>query len=413
VIEHNLDVIKTADWIVDVGPEAGAEGGLIVAAGTPEDVAAEARRAAGSNGRGGGRLRSWTGEMLAPLLEQGQRADRDVFSAAEAEKKRDGDLDLRQVGRDAKMPWQADGRRWHTRDHVAHNGKPVRWEGTALEQVIDAVEARDGFRAADWNDRSVVEITGEQSPGVWFLHALTGDEWLLTLKFRVPKRTFDEERLSRQLDLKSLDDLDELPVYGRSERVRVRNVKGAWQEVVITVHWLREIETPGFERFLADACDAFLAFTRREKLDPSELTPWKVLGRKWHLARKGFPNGKRIKWEPDLLNRLFELLETVAPGGEIDWGNKQVVYFRRPASAEPWAAVHTKRRHGVDLSLFNEAGQVALGRIADFGREREIGRHRSGREQVRIRFDRPEQVASQTLAVFLKEHLRLGGTGSV
>jgi len=40
VIEHNLDVVKTADWIVDLGPEGGARGGAIVAAGTPEQVAA-------------------------------------------------------------------------------------------------------------------------------------------------------------------------------------------------------------------------------------------------------------------------------------------------------------------------------------------------------------------------------------
>ena len=40
VIEHNLDVIKTADWIVDLGPEGGDRGGTIVAAGTPEQVAA-------------------------------------------------------------------------------------------------------------------------------------------------------------------------------------------------------------------------------------------------------------------------------------------------------------------------------------------------------------------------------------
>ena len=39
VIEHNLDVIKTADWIVDLGPEGGSGGGQIVAQGTPEDVA--------------------------------------------------------------------------------------------------------------------------------------------------------------------------------------------------------------------------------------------------------------------------------------------------------------------------------------------------------------------------------------
>jgi excinuclease ABC subunit A len=38
VIEHNLDVIKTADWIIDLGPEGGTRGGTIVAAGTPEDV---------------------------------------------------------------------------------------------------------------------------------------------------------------------------------------------------------------------------------------------------------------------------------------------------------------------------------------------------------------------------------------
>lgn len=39
VIEHNLDVIKTADWIVDLGPEGGSGGGQIIATGTPEDVA--------------------------------------------------------------------------------------------------------------------------------------------------------------------------------------------------------------------------------------------------------------------------------------------------------------------------------------------------------------------------------------
>jgi excinuclease ABC subunit A len=39
VIEHNLDVIKTADWLIDMGPEGGSRGGSVLAVGTPEDVA--------------------------------------------------------------------------------------------------------------------------------------------------------------------------------------------------------------------------------------------------------------------------------------------------------------------------------------------------------------------------------------
>ncbi|MDB5427858.1 MAG: uvrA, partial [Phenylobacterium sp.] len=56
VIEHNLDVVKTADWVVDFGPEGGDGGGEIVATGTPEQVAANPK--------------SWTGRYLAELLER-------------------------------------------------------------------------------------------------------------------------------------------------------------------------------------------------------------------------------------------------------------------------------------------------------------------------------------------------------
>ena len=55
IIEHNLDVIKTADWIIDLGPEGGDEGGRVVATGTPEDLAGQADR-------------SYTGQFLGPLL---------------------------------------------------------------------------------------------------------------------------------------------------------------------------------------------------------------------------------------------------------------------------------------------------------------------------------------------------------
>ncbi len=72
VIEHNLDVVKCADWIVDLGPEGGAKGGEVVAQGTPEDVARIAR--------------SYTGQFLAPLLAP--RRPKLVTRAAPAARRR-------------------------------------------------------------------------------------------------------------------------------------------------------------------------------------------------------------------------------------------------------------------------------------------------------------------------------------
>ncbi|MDE5575127.1 MAG: excinuclease ABC subunit UvrA, partial [Bacteroidales bacterium] len=62
VIEHNLDVIKCADYIIDMGPEGGREGGLIVAEGTPEQVAKNKK--------------SHTAEYLAPVLSQQKKNEK-------------------------------------------------------------------------------------------------------------------------------------------------------------------------------------------------------------------------------------------------------------------------------------------------------------------------------------------------
>ena len=56
VIEHNLDVIKTADYIIDIGPEGGDRGGTVVAYGTPEEVAENSR--------------SYTGKYLDAILKK-------------------------------------------------------------------------------------------------------------------------------------------------------------------------------------------------------------------------------------------------------------------------------------------------------------------------------------------------------
>jgi excinuclease ABC subunit A len=72
VIEHNLDVVKTADWILDFGPEGGDGGGRIVASGTPEDIAAQPD--------------SWTGRYLADVLRRHE--ERRLARGGELKRKR-------------------------------------------------------------------------------------------------------------------------------------------------------------------------------------------------------------------------------------------------------------------------------------------------------------------------------------
>jgi len=69
VIEHNLEVIKTADWIIDLGPEGGDGGGEIVAAGTPEDIVKVSR--------------SYTGQFLKPVLNRREPKKKPRTQAAE------------------------------------------------------------------------------------------------------------------------------------------------------------------------------------------------------------------------------------------------------------------------------------------------------------------------------------------
>jgi excinuclease ABC subunit A len=70
VIEHNLDVIKQADWVVDLGPEGGARGGQIIAEGTPEAICEETK--------------SYTGRFLKRHMER-QQASRAVGAGVGAD----------------------------------------------------------------------------------------------------------------------------------------------------------------------------------------------------------------------------------------------------------------------------------------------------------------------------------------
>jgi excinuclease ABC subunit A len=393
-----MDVIKSADWVIDMGPEAGDQGGRVVVAGTPEDVVSHAKQVRS------GQLRSYTGEALEAVLAAGPHVERPRYDPHAEQQWQDGDLDINDVGRDVKMPWEIDGRRWHCHDRVGRNGQECRWDGRILERVVDRIYELAELSETDWNSRGVVEIAGLKKSAGWFFHAITGENWLLKMKFRVLRSTFKREDLQDKLGLRPLNQMDELPVYGNEPRVKCKNLRGPWQEVEVRVHSLEEIDTPEFWQFVEEAVEGFRRFTERADANPEDLMPWRKLGERWHFARRGFPPGKRIKWAPQVLEELFDLLRETASDGQFLWNNQQVVHLFVPEQKEPWATVWTKRPEEVRLTLTGPKGNASLGRVAGLGRDRAVETSDGQRDVVRLKFQKGSDLHKGDLPHFLREH---------
>jgi excinuclease ABC subunit A len=418
VIEHNLDVIKTADWVIDLGPEAGDGGGQMVAEGSPEEICGLRPVVSGQKMRRGKQKStadkslaasrqasdSYTAAALAPVLAAGPHEERKPHDFAAVQVKQAGDLEIAAVGEQTKMPWESDGRRWHIVDRVGRNGEPCRWDGRILEQVVDRIQELGDFSPTNWNDRSVVEIAAQKKADGWFLHAITGEQWLLKLKFRTAKATFNREQLISHLGMKPLNEMHDLPVYGTDSRVKVRTLRGPWQEVELRVHSLDEIDHKHFWPFLEQAVAGFKKITQRAQQDPESVMPWMVLGRKWHLLRKGFPPGKKIAWEAEVLEELLEMLLAAAPQVQALWNHSQVVNLLLPGQREPWARVWTKKLAAVELSLAGPKGRFALGRIAELGSEPEFDAGRAEVDVMKLRFVNSDNLHRGDLAALLREH---------
>ncbi len=120
VIEHNLDVIKCADRVIDMGPEGGEEGGLVVAAGTPEEVALEPA--------------SHTGRFLAELLSpSAARAGSAVQTARRAGAARGSP---RERARARRMHLWAQKWRWYERNSLPWNRARIHWEFMRREAFV-------------------------------------------------------------------------------------------------------------------------------------------------------------------------------------------------------------------------------------------------------------------------------------
>ncbi len=175
VIEHNLDVIKTADWVIDLGPEAGLGGGDLVAEGTPEAVVAMSQ--------------AHTAQFLRPVLDAGPHAERPAVRPQGLEE--DG---RRRTGhRRGHPPPRRSDRQPHNGQRTTDDGqggesplgastagsgtrrtgsRPTagasRWDGRILAMIVDRIEAagQGGFGPTEWSQRGVVRIKGSDETKV-------------------------------------------------------------------------------------------------------------------------------------------------------------------------------------------------------------------------------------------------------
>ncbi len=400
-VEHNLDVIKTADWVIDLGPEAGAEGGAIVAAGTPEDVVVQAKQAKAEGGAA-----SHTGLILEETLKAGPYVERQKFDVTSVTKAREGDVALEAVGKDSLLPWQADGRRWHTVDRLTTTGKPARWEGDVLNWLDDEIHNLGEFAETDWSQRTTVEIAALKKTQGWFLHAHTGMEWLVRLVFRVAHNTFKQDDLERKLALAPLHQTAELQVYNKETRVNVANRKGPWQEVALLIHKKGEIDTPAFRAFLKQAADSFQKSLGKLTSKVEDAMPWKLNGERWHLSEKGFPVGRRLLWDRALLPRLLAIVKEVAPAVEIRWDTRDTILLKLPDIGKAWGRVRTKDSDALDCRFLGKPGQFNLNRLEGIGQNPSLTADRAdGGESLQLVFQKEEDMPRVKLKELLKEHL--------
>src|SRR5205807_1480052 len=120
-----------------------------------------------------------TGRTLYVLdeLRAGPHQERRPYDPQVAEATRPDDVALEDVGQGAAMPWETDGRRWHTAERVTTEGKAARWEGAILDWLDEQVHQAGEFADTNWDQRTVVEDAAPNRTHGGFLHAQPGRGW--------------------------------------------------------------------------------------------------------------------------------------------------------------------------------------------------------------------------------------------
>ncbi|MBU0718051.1 MAG: hypothetical protein KJ749_07370 [Planctomycetes bacterium] len=356
-IEHNLDVIKTADWVVDLGPEAGDDGGTIVVEGPPETVA----ESAGSH----------TGAALKPILQAGPTARREVHDPA---KQSDIEQTLAvpiDLGSDLKMPWDRDGQTWHTVDHVDHQGSPAEWDPQLLIWLIESMEPLGEFLPTDWNHRTRIEVTASRDKH-WFCHILTGSKDLLEVTIRVGQGTFCHTDLPGKLKIKTLDERRDLPIYGHWDRVRLRAPHPGWQEIRLYLRDFMDVDKRAFRSFLKMAAESYFRKLRAVKADSVEAQPWKTQGLEWHFSQKSIHRHHVIRWKPTTLVAMIGRLKAIEPHLEFSWTIRTAGHFSIPGEQQTAGKIVTNMGRGLRIELYAPKNAITPTQIDRLGEDPDI-----------------------------------------
>jgi excinuclease ABC subunit A len=390
VIEHNLDLIKQSDWVIDLGPEAGDKGGSIVATGTPEQVAK-------SNG-------SHTGVFLKEVLADSPRERRAIFDPeahAEAELRLASEMDEDAFGE--RMPWERHGRQWHTQDRVTRAGEQPVWDSDLVDHIIDVVHKAGEFAPTDWNHRTRAEVAPKNKSASWFLHLFTSQKWIVIARFRVAAGQFSQAALSRQLGLKTLDELPEVPIYGKSSRVRVRRTGRDLDEVIIEALNKEELDTRGFRGFIRDAASRFLDQVDESAGDVKSAKPWLHDGRKWHLSHRGMARPRASKWGSAVLLQALGLIQKACSDVEVGWNNKSFIALSLPSNSIPWGKVITNRMAGLQLSFHARPGQFNRAALEGLGRWDSIKTGRQRGDLIELTWQKIEDTDTRRFVAFARD----------
>ena len=412
VVEHNLDVVKNADWILEIGPEAGLNGGNLVFAGTPEQLLEYTAKRSSSPDLERVMARSYTGEALFPVFKDGvfyERPSLDVaryWQSIEEETRRPEEPVVATASETTLAPWEVDGRRWHTELRSTSLGTACRWDSRILTSIVDRLINSFESLSDNWGARSFVEVVADDNRGTWFLRATTTDEWLLELRFRTRKRSFNRDILIRKLALRTLNDMEEVPLFGTQSRVRVETV-GAWQEIDVRAFSFSEIDTPEFWNFLDLAARNFIEQVNSDDGNSQDLTPWKSRGRDWHFSRLGFyGDSPEPKWSFELLEKVLDVVQRIDSKATVDWRQKIYVRFNDGKTGVCWAQVFTKNVEFICVQVSVAKNSISPKSTNSLGFEPEYDSSNSEADLFYIRYRSEEDFDGPSLQKFLKNAIK-------